>query len=70
VKLLKGAELSVSRIYIRQGVKECSSLTFHLISGETEFNGKKFKVKARFWAKLSDVNTMECEVNEATLAVN
>ena len=72
VKLLKGTELSVSRIYIRQGAKDYSSLTFQLIAGEEEtVNGNKYKIsKARFWVKLSDVNEMECEVSIVTLPAN
>jgi hypothetical protein len=64
VTLNKGTELRVDRIYIRKGKSEYSSLTF-AISKSTDSRlmvpgkGKKAKPvlkKARFWAKLADVN--------------
>lgn len=53
--------LSVDRIYIRKGVSEYSSITFYL--KETTWSGmpRKKKGATRFWAKLADVNLIECE---------
>lgn len=80
-----GSVLKVSRVYIRNGAREFSSLTFWLdeVSGMLLFDpiddyedffyeteelvvpkgkGKaKRKSKPRFWAKLADVNLIECE---------
>lgn len=52
--LPKGTILEVDRIYIRQGNKECSSLTFKI----------RRKKVLRFWAKLQDVNNIECKILE------
>jgi len=67
-----GSVLKVNRLYIRQGAKEYSSVTFNLQKG-SEVNGDAvmFKKKGcRFWAKLSDVNKMEVSVDKASLAEN
>jgi len=74
-----GTILKVNRIYIRQGGarrKEYSSITFNVQKGKdsvAQANGKMhffIKKGARFWAKLSDVNKMVVEVDQATLAEN
>ena len=68
--------LKVDRVYIRKGVKDYSSLTFHIQKGKhggAEFDGESYsfaKKGFRFWAKLSDVNKMVVEVDQATLAEN
>lgn len=48
--LVKGTILKIDRIYIRKGNKDFSSITFWIKSGE--YKGQ------RFWAKLSDCNTI------------
>jgi len=73
VTLKAGAELSVNRIYIRQGAGEYSSITFYLSPKSVIVIGKNeivSKGKVRFWAKLSDVNKMEVQVDTNTLATN
>ena len=62
-----GTVLGVQRVYIRNGGKvlaSYSSVTF----GCKKVKGSKFH--GRFWAKLSDVNNMVCEIDEDTLANN
>lgn len=54
VTIKSGTVLRVDRIYIRKGLKEFSSVSF-LVT----FPDKK---KGRFWAKLSDVNRIACEI--------
>lgn len=52
-----GARLKVERIYIRKGSPEFDSVTFSIVKNTIpNFAGGK----ARFWAKLDEVNTMEC----------
>jgi hypothetical protein len=73
VTMKAGAELSVNRVYIRQGADEFSSYTFYLKKGaELEMGGKKTvsRGKVRFWAKLADVNKMEVLIDTNTLAEN
>jgi hypothetical protein len=75
VTIKAGAELSVNRVYIRQGADEFSSYTFFLKKGATvEMDGKivvtNGKGKVRFWAKLSDVNKMAVLIDTNTLADN
>lgn len=55
-----GTVLRVSRIYIRKGLSDFSSLTFSVVLP----NGKKKKgqLSGRFFAKLSDVNNIQCDV--------
>lgn len=68
-----GAVMAVSRVYIRQGVKDYSSITFHLRKGAVvTADGQTITMKkgARFWAKLSDVNRIVCQVDLETLATN
>ncbi len=57
VTLPAGTILKISRIYIRQGASEYSSIKFHLDKESAGFP-KKGKM-ARFWAKLADVNQIE-----------
>ena len=66
-----GAEMSVNRVYIRQGASDYSSLTFYLKPGaKVSKDGKEFvtKGKTRFWAKLSDVNRMRVRIDTGSLA--
>ena len=55
----KGTVLSIDRIYVRRGKTDYDSLTFNLISTSHEKLQKK-KGRIRFWAKLADVNAIEC----------
>ena len=60
--LSKGTRIKVDRIYIRKGGKSFQnfdSVTFWVKSGP--YKG------ARFWAKLMDVNLIECDVDESTI---
>ena len=62
VTLPVGTELKFSRIYIRQGCKDYSSVTFTIQSIPSEGIGEKIdKKKPRFWAKLPDVNKIYYE---------
>jgi hypothetical protein len=57
----KGTVLKVDRLYVRQNggtASDFDSMTFRVTNTESGAWG----VKARFWAKLDDCNTMECEV--------
>lgn len=54
VTLSKGTELIVDRVYIRNGAKDFSSLTFRIAKTDN-----KDLLKKRFWAKLADCNEME-----------
>jgi hypothetical protein len=57
--LKAGSILEVDRVYIRQFSKSAAS-------GDTDFDSITFRIvgekHARFWAKLTDVNAIECEV--------
>ena len=59
VTLPRGSKLTVSRIYIRNGVKDYDSITFHLIKGRKKKNDP-VPPHGRFWAKLHDVNRIVC----------
>lgn len=61
ITLTKGTSLKVDRIYIRKGLTEFSSLTFFIGSGEWK--------GCRFWAKLSDVNNIEFDEVQVSLAI-
>lgn len=62
-----GTELTVDRIYIRKNASEFDSLTFRVT--KTRDPNPIPKVGTRFWAKLHDVNQMECDpVSEADVA--
>lgn len=53
--------LAIDRIYIRKGQVGYSSISFIIKNGA--FQGK------RFWAKLKDVNEIECQPNESLTAI-
>lgn len=55
-----GTELIVARVYIRNGARDFSSLTFRIGYCEHKVWRKK-----RFWAKLSDVNRIQFLVQVA-----
>jgi len=57
-------KMVVDRIYIRKGKKDFDSITFRLKKGD--FPGNK-KIYGRFWAKLGDVNRINCEWEEETI---
>jgi len=62
VSLPEGTVLKVDRIYIRKGNQEFSSMSFYSLGigkGSGAFGRPK---SARFWAKLSDCNGIECEI--------
>jgi hypothetical protein len=56
VTLLKHTILIVDRVYIRKNTNDFSSLSFRIDSCSNSKLNKK-----RFWAKLTDVNTMQIE---------
>jgi hypothetical protein len=61
VTLPVGTTLVVSRVYVRSGNSSLyDSITFRVEKGcpHPQYN------KCRFWVKLVDANTIECEVNE------
>lgn len=64
VALPAGTTLTVSRIYVRQGVSDYDSVTFSLKKGD---HGTDKKIHGRFWAKLGDVNRMVCRWHIETL---
>lgn len=55
ITLSTGTELVVDRIYIRQGADEFDSVTFVI-----KLCDREILVGERFWAKLVDVNTIQC----------
>lgn len=58
-----GTVLSVDRIYIKQGQESFDSVSFKILeSPHPLLKSVKGKNKGRFWAKLSDVNEIECEI--------
>lgn len=57
-----GTILTVDRIYIRQGNSAFSSISFRLKETPHPIIKLRKKGAIRFWAKLSDVNKIECEV--------
>lgn len=59
VKLVRGDELIIRRIFIRQGYEGYNSVT---MSGRVQHLGVIRSV--RFWVLLDDFNTMEAEVIE------
>jgi hypothetical protein len=65
VKVPKGTTLTVDRIYIRKGATSFDSITFNIAKGNCP--ARPEIEKTRFWAKLSDVNRIECEVDELWL---
>lgn len=58
-----GTILTVDRIYIRKGAQDFSSLSFW---AQIPMDKKRF----RFWAKLSDVNEIECTVLDEKEIIN
>jgi hypothetical protein len=83
VTFRKGTVMTVDRIYLRKGAGDFSSLTFIVRSEpvavavrdgqEYQLTGK-FRMPGtsgavRFWAKLEDVNTMECVFVMETMKV-
>lgn len=71
VTIKAGAQLTVNRVYIRQGAEEFSSLTFNIAKGATvEVGGVPHPASGRFWAKLSDVNRMKVVIDKSTLSEN
>lgn len=65
VTIPEGTTLTVDRIYIRKGVGNYDSITFNIRKGSCP-NKPEYE-KTRFWAKLSDVNRIQCEVDELWL---
>ncbi len=62
VTLPKGTILQVDRIYIRKGSSDYSSITFYAKELPSVVKTAFGKPNcARFWAKLSDCNTIEFE---------
>ncbi len=58
-----GTKLSVQRVYIRVGAKDYSSISFSVnLDVVSTWNQKTKTIKARFWAKLPDVNRMEVDI--------
>lgn len=55
VKLWQGTVLIVDRIYIKQNLPQYDSITFRIKESPQQY------AKARFWAKLDDVNRMVIE---------
>jgi len=55
VTMPKDTELSVERIYVRNGLQNFDSITFRV----KDCPDPKFK-KCRFWAKLAEVNKIIC----------
>lgn len=63
VTLPKGTIFRVRRVYIRQGTADTyDSLTFSVKHLDWNGTGKKVIKAGLFWAKLKDVNMMECDV--------
>ena len=73
----KNSILQVDRIYIRKGIEGFSSITFLLLDTSdprfaksdkmVPFSKSKQTSKARFWAKLEDVNAIEYKLEEDTV---
>ncbi len=62
-----GTILKIDRVYIRKGAKDFSSITFHAkniecVDGEFILSKKKKPKSYRFWAKLSDCNNIDFEL--------
>jgi len=54
--------LQVDRIFIRKGMSGYSSLTFVVPETDDTALNTLSPHKRRFWAKLDDVNNIECEI--------
>jgi len=59
-----GTILGISRVYIRSGLAEFSSITFTIVPDMKKKPKERLKTRGRFWAKLSDVNRIEFEFEE------
>ena len=58
-----GTQLSVSRVYIRRGASEYSSVSFTInFEKFSKTLDKNVKIKGRFWAKLDDVNKLNVDL--------
>jgi len=57
VEFPTGTKLSIEKIQIRRGMRQFDSITFRVQPGTTPGFEKG---KPKFWAKLDQVNTMEC----------
>lgn len=69
VVLKAGTVLRVDRIYIRKGLDDFDSLSFVVVDSLDKTIGTKqngCKAAIRFWAKLPDVNNIDCELAEGT----
>ena len=66
VTLPKGTILTVDRIYIRKGASEYSSISFYASGIETPKSSFGKPKRARFWATLSDCNTIEFQPEKTT----
>lgn len=64
VSLPTGTRLIVARIYVRQGASDFDSVTFRIRRGD---HPESKDIFGRFWAKLEDVNMIECEWDEYTV---
>lgn len=64
VALPAGTRLKVDRIYIKKGNGDYDSVTFTMKKGNYPGDKKK---SGRFWAKLNDVNRIECTWDEETV---
>jgi hypothetical protein len=66
-----GTVLTIKRVYVRQGQKDYSSVTFNLNDTTHPFlirhklKNKK-KICGTFWVKLCDANNIQCEVIKDT----
>ncbi len=60
VTIPSGSILKIDRVYIKKGLPQFNSITFGLF-GTKGKNNKEYRI-GRFWAKLDDVNNIECEV--------
>jgi len=60
ITIPKGSVLTVDRLYVRKGAKDFDSISFFL----TKDSPLKNKKVLRFWAKLNDVNKIECKLVE------
>lgn len=64
VTLPVGTILTVNRIYVRQGNKAFSSVTFSAKIPNPTGKGKP-KGMGRFWVKLAAANTIDCDLLES-----
>lgn len=61
-ELPKGTMLAFDRYYIRQGAEAFDSVTFKIESCPDPKFAKNKNTARRFWARLQDVNNIECEL--------